>query len=64
MRNTISKLVSNFTYHNYPHIFLNVKNSKLAVQNVLKNKNYNFKINKNPVKTITQFKRNRKDMPI
>ena len=53
----MSKTVSNFTYHNYPSLFLNVKNTNLAVQNVLKTKNYNFKINKSLLKKIIQFKR-------
>ena len=46
----MSKTVSNFTYHNYPSLFLNVKNTNLAVQNVLKTKKYNFKINKSLLK--------------
>ena len=57
MRNKMSKTVSNFTYHNYPSLFLNVKNTNLAVQNVLKTKNYNFKINKSLLKKYIQFKR-------
>lgn len=52
MRNTTSKSVPNFTYHNFPNLLLNVKNSKLDVQHVLENNNYNFKINKNPLKRI------------
>ena len=38
MRDKISKTESNFTYHYYPSLFLNVKNTKLAVQSVLKSK--------------------------
>lgn len=56
MRDKMSKTVSNFTYHNYPSLFLNVKNTNLAVQNVLKTKNYNFKINKSLLKKIHSSK--------
>lgn len=61
MRDKMSKTVSNFTYHNYPSLFLNVKNTNLAVQNVLKTKKYNFKINKSLLKKKYIYIYNSKD---